>query len=87
MSVLKQRPLLWEMLTWEEIGFLHRGFTKSSDLIGLRADVAPTDELVVPEAVVLVELLHALTISAATATNAPIEYRNGLLRRMGALPS
>ena len=24
MSVLKQRPLLWEMLTWEEIGFLHR---------------------------------------------------------------
>lgn len=24
MSALKQRPLLWEMLTWEEIGFLHR---------------------------------------------------------------
>jgi hypothetical protein len=56
-------------------------------LIGLRADVAPTDELLVPEAVVLVELLHVLTVSAATATNAPIEYRNGLLRRMGALPS
>jgi len=56
-------------------------------LIGLRADVAPAGELLVPEAVVLVALLHALTVSAATATNAPIEYRNGLLRRIGALPS
>jgi hypothetical protein len=27
--------------------------------------------------------LHALAASAATATNAPIEYRKGLLRRMG----
>src|SRR5260221_10886016 len=24
MIILKQRPLLWEMLSWEENGFLHR---------------------------------------------------------------
>ena len=59
-------------------------------MIGLPADAADADAAdadadapLAPEAVVLIELLHALTASAAAATTAPIQDHDGTLLLMG----